>query len=100
MHENGRGVLQGYKLAVKWYKAAAEQGYAAAQDFLGGMYFLGREVDKNIIYAYMWLNIAASNGAKLSEIFRNIALQQMTSFQIEEAQKLARECVRKQYKGC
>ncbi len=26
MYENGRGVLQDYKTAVKWYRLAAEQG--------------------------------------------------------------------------
>ena len=28
MYDNGQGVLQDYKTAVKWYRLAAKQGYA------------------------------------------------------------------------
>ena len=31
MYEEGKGVPQDYKIAVKWYTHAAEQGYARAQ---------------------------------------------------------------------
>jgi hypothetical protein len=31
---------------------------------------------------------------------RNIVAKQMTSAQLAEAQKLARECIQKKYKGC
>ena len=31
---------------------------------------------------------------------RNLLTKQMTPAQIAEAQKLARECVKKKYKGC
>ena len=30
-HENGQGVTQDYKTAVKWYRLSAEQGDADAQ---------------------------------------------------------------------
>ena len=39
MYGNGEGVPQDYKEAVKWYRLAAEQGVAAAQYNLGGMYY-------------------------------------------------------------
>ena len=35
MYENGQGVPQDYKTAVKWYRLAAEQGDAGAQFNLG-----------------------------------------------------------------
>ena len=44
MYENGRGVPQDYKEAVKWYTKCAEQGAADAQYNLGVMYANGREV--------------------------------------------------------
>ena len=48
----------------------------------------------------MWGNIAASNGHKKGGKLRDIAAKNMTRSQIAEAQDLARECVRKKYKGC
>ncbi len=38
MYDNGQGVPQDYAEAVKWYRLAAEQGYAYAQYNLGVMY--------------------------------------------------------------
>ena len=39
MYNKGQGVPQDYKTAVKWFRPAAEQGYANAQHNLGVMYF-------------------------------------------------------------
>ena len=33
-YDNGKGVKQDYKEAIRWYKAAAEQGHGQAQFFL------------------------------------------------------------------
>ena len=48
----------------------------------------------------MWGNIAASNGHKKGGKLHKIAAKQMTPSQLEKAQELAQECVRKNYKGC
>ena len=100
MYNNGRGVLQDYKEAVKWYTLAAEQGNATAQFNLGNMYEKGRGVIQDNAYAHMWSNIAASNGYENARRGRDTIAIQMTPSQIAEAQKLARECVAKEYKGC
>ena len=100
MYGNGEGVTQDYKEAVKWYRKAAEQGYAMAQNNLGLMYYNGDGVLEDDVYAHMWLNIAASNGHDGAMENRDIAAKIMTTEQLAEAQKLARECVRKKYKGC
>jgi hypothetical protein len=52
------------------------------------------------VYAHMWFNIAASSGDTDAVKKRDIIAKRMTSAQIAEAQKLARECVRKNYEGC
>ncbi|WP_415668886.1 tetratricopeptide repeat protein, partial [Vibrio rarus] len=44
MYNTGEGVLQDYKLAVKWYTKAAEQGVAEAQYNLALMYYNGQGV--------------------------------------------------------
>ena len=100
MYDEGKGVLQDYKTAVKWYTLAAEQGFARAQSNLGLMYGLGQGVKKDYVYAHMWGNIAASNGNENGGKLRDASAEEMTPAQIEKAQELARECVRKEYKGC
>ena len=100
MYESGLGVPQDYKTAVKWYTLAAEQGDADAQFNLGWMYRKGLGVLQNYVYAHMWGNIAASNGSENGGKLRDRVAKEMTSAEIVEAEKLARECVRKEYKGC
>ena len=100
MYEHGRGVPKDDKTAEKWYRLAAKQGDAKAQINLGIMYIDGRGVIKDVVYAHMWVNIGASNGAAYAGGIRDFIEKRMTSAQIAEAQKLARECVRKKYKGC
>jgi hypothetical protein len=101
MYRRGQGVPQDYKTAVKWYTLAAEQGNANAQSNLGVMYEKGRGVIQDYVRAHMWFNIAASSGeSKNASKNRDIVAERMNSNQIETAQRLARECVRKKYKGC
>ena len=100
MYDNGEGVPQDDKTAVKWYTLAAEQGDADAQSNLGLRYYNGEGVIQDNVYAHMWLNIAASSGNKTLTKNRDIVAKWMTPSQLETAQKLARECVRKKYKGC
>ena len=64
------------------------------------MYYEGKGVPQDYVYAHMWANIAASGGQKNAVKFRNLVEEEMTPSQIAEAQKLARECVRKAYKDC
>jgi TPR repeat protein len=101
MYDNGYSVSQDYKTAVKWYTLAAEQGVADAQYALGWMYYKEYGVLLDYVYAHMWANISASNGdedaIKLRDLLAN---EMMTSADISAAQKLARECVANNYKGC
>ena len=53
------------------------------------MYYYGQGVPQHYKTAHMWYNIAASSGN------RDTFAKRMNSNQIEKAQKLAREYVRK-----
>ena len=64
------------------------------------MYFEGKGVIQDNVYAHMWSNIAAASGSKNASQNRTTIEKFMTSSQLEKAQDLARECVRKKYKGC
>ena len=101
MYDNGQGVLQDYKTAVKWYILSAEQGNAEAQYNLGVMYALGQGVIEDKVYAHMWGIILNSNGHEDGKKIMDYLLKQgVTPSQIEEAERLARECIKKNYKGC
>ena len=100
MFEKGHGVVQDYKTALKWYTLAAEQGHAGAQFNIGAMFNNGDGVIQDNIYAHMWWNISASNGHKDASKNRELIAKKMTSADISTAQTLARECVKKKYKGC
>jgi len=67
---------------------------------LGVLYEKGYGVRQDFVYAHMWWNIAASQGHENAAKARELVAQKMTSDEISTAQKLARECVAKEYKGC
>jgi len=91
MYSEGKGVTQDYAEAVKWYRRAAEQGNAPAQSNLGIMYSEGKGVTHDHIQAHMWFNLAAARGEEKARENRDIVAKQMTTAQVVEAQRLARE---------
>jgi uncharacterized protein len=100
MYEGGEAMTQNYNEAIKWYRLSAEQGNATAQLNLGVMYAKGQGVTQDDVYAHMWWNIAAEGGNSRAQENRDKVATRMTSSQLEEARRLARECVAKDYKGC
>ena len=100
MYDQGEGVPQDDAEAVKWYRLAAEQGYSYAQYSLGRMYRQGEGVPEDNVYAYMWWNIAASQGDADASTRKREVAGRMSQSAIEEAQRLSRECVAKDYKDC
>ena len=53
---------QDYAQAAKWYRAAAEQGLADAQNDLGKMYLKGKGVVQDHAEAMKWRRLAAERG--------------------------------------
>ena len=100
MYHNGEGVPQDYKQVVRWFTKAAEQGNATAQNSLGAMYHSGQGVPQDNVYAHMWFNLGAANGSEEAPKHRDIIAKRMTTADISKAQSLARECLKKNYKGC
>jgi TPR repeat protein len=79
------------KLAVTWFRKAAEQGHAAAQHALGLMYrYHVAGMPQDVVIAYMLWNLAAANGSANATEQRASIARQMTQEQIEEAQALSR----------
>ncbi|MGB0169740.1 MAG: tetratricopeptide repeat protein [Paracoccaceae bacterium] len=100
MHSFGLGVVPDYKASVKWYTRAAEQGDPIAQYNLARLYYLGQGVKENLAYAHMWANHASSNGFEMGEELKGLLTELMSPSQIEKAQNLANECLKKAYQGC
>ena len=78
---------------VRWYRLAAEQGYARAQYNLGVMYENGAGVPENDVLAYMWYNLAAAQGNEIAQENKDIIEERMTREQIAEGQRLTREWI-------
>ncbi len=53
--------------------------------------FAQMRAPQECVLAHMWNNLAAAQGNKDAQAYRDLSAQHMTSAQIAEAQKLARE---------
>ncbi len=62
MYAQGRGVPRDDAEAVRWYRLAADQGFAEAQYILGAMYVAGRGVPQDDAGAVRWYRSAADQG--------------------------------------
>lgn len=101
LYENGEeGVEQDYQEAVKWFRLSAAQGHANAQNDLGLMYATGQGVPRDYVRAYMWFSLAAAKGFSEAQQNRDTAAGKMKPAQIEQAQQLARDCEKRNYKNC
>lgn len=126
MYEKGKGIPKNYQKAFYWYGKAVEQGNRDGMVRLGEMYLNDESPLQNIVIAHMWFNLATS--ASILELIkesraytddplalfsekdrraqdsvakaRDLLAEKMTSQQISDAQKLARECFARNYKAC
>src|SRR6266481_5274548 len=87
-----------YAEAARWYRLAAEQGDAQAQYNLGLAYARGEGVTQDVVDAHMWFNLAAARFPANDTRNRTAAVKnrdtvagEMSSEQLAEAQKRARE---------
>ena len=94
-YATGEGVPPGRRRGGPRYRLAADQGLAWAQVDLGNMYATGDGVPEDDVQAYMWYDLAASRQTgedrELSVEARDAVARSMTSAQLAEAQRLARE---------
>jgi hypothetical protein len=90
-------IVKKNKLLLHWYSG---QEHVETQYKLGLMHQRGNGVIQDRVISYVWFKIAASNGDTRASEQLDIMAKEMTAAQIKEAQKLARECVAKNYKEC
>ena len=67
-YSKGDGVPKNYPEAAKWYRMAAEQGDALAQNNLAELYFDGKGVKQDYVEAVKWFRKAAEQGLSYSQV--------------------------------
>ena len=72
---------------MKWYRLAADQGDASAQNHLGLMYYKGHGVQQDFVRAHMWLNLSAASDDQDAGKVRDEIAERMTPAQIAEARR-------------
>jgi TPR repeat protein len=78
-------------VAVSWWRVAADQGVANAQNALGHFYAAGMGVPPDDVAAYMWFSLAAAQGDQDSKQQLEAMNKTMMPEQKAEAEKRARE---------
>jgi TPR repeat protein len=87
----GYGVPQDYGEALKFFQEAALQRHVRAQFRLAEMHAEGRGVPRDLVLAHMWANLAAAQGDRQALVLRDVLGSKMTSEQLVDAQRQARE---------
>jgi uncharacterized protein len=95
-YETGRvGLPQDLSQARYWYRKAADQGEPFSEVSLGILFNFGKGVQRDYVQAYMWYEraILHSRGGDRETIveMRDQLAGKLTSLQIAEARRLARE---------
>ncbi len=70
---------------------AAQTGAPDALFELGMLYATGRDIDADLVTAHKWFNLAAARGNASALTYRVELAREMTTDQVAEAQRLARE---------
>jgi TPR repeat protein len=73
------------------FEPVVQAGGADALFELGMLYATGRDVDADFVAAHKWFNLSAARGNISAREYRRELAQDMTSAQIAEAQRQARE---------
>lgn len=100
MNEDGRGFDVDLGSAVNYYRIAAKKGNANGQTALARMYLDGRGVPQDYMLAYMWANIGAGAGSEAAKNLRELASRGLNEGKVLEAQRMARECMARNFSGC
>ena len=62
MYCNGKKVEQDYAKGMRWYRAAADAGFAPSELAVGTLYFEGQGADRDVAEAARWFKRAAEKG--------------------------------------
>ena len=77
--------------SMEQVELAAQGGAPDALFELGMLYATGKDIDADLVVAHKWFNLAAARGNSLALTHRVELAREMSTVQIAEAQRLARE---------
>lgn len=80
-----------YNRAYREFKQSADAGSSLSQYMMGRLYAEGRGVVEDKVAAYMWFDLAASNGTTRAIAARDSIAAELDSNQIDRAQDMAAE---------
>ncbi len=86
----GRGVLQDYNESARLVTELVSKGHSDAQTQLGHMYRRGLGVELSKPSAYLWYNIASSNGNREASALRDAVASQMSTTELSDVQRQSR----------
>jgi len=86
--------------ALYWTQMSAQQDYNQAQHFYARMYHYGLGVDKDLIRAYMWYDIADINGVDEAKIRLSMVRQMLSIPDLVEAKSKVLRCLMTAYNDC
>ena len=98
MYNEGKGLPRDHAEAAKWFRKAADQGHPPSQFLLGVLYATGNGVIQNKVQAHMWFNLASASGVENAAQGRERVEEPMTSQEIAEAHRFAREWLERRNK--
>ncbi|MBK5198079.1 MAG: sel1 repeat family protein [Methyloceanibacter sp.] len=79
------------EISTEKVELAAQTGAPDALFELGMLYATGRDVAADLVVAHKWFNLAAARGNPTALTHRVELSREMSTEQVAEAQKLARE---------
>ena len=91
MYDSCEGVALDDAEAVRWYRLAAEQDHAGAQNNLALKYLAGDGVDQDLLLSYMWSNISLAMGREEAQENLDTVAEQLSADQIADAENQALE---------
>ena len=96
---------QSYKIATRAYRAGdyatalmylrplAEQNHEKAQGTLGWMYEAGKGVRRDYVMAFVWYDLAVTNGHKKAHRNRNSVQSKLDQEELKKARALSQKCL-------
>ncbi len=87
----GAGKMARMDISTEKAELATQTAMPDALFELGMLYATGRDVEADLVAAHKWFNLAAARGNRSALTYRLELAREMSSEQIAEAQRLARE---------
>ena len=83
-----------YATALMYLRPLTEQNHMKAQGTLGWMYEAGRGVRRDYIMAFIWYDLAVTNGHKKARRNRNSVEWKLDEDELKKARALSQKCLK------